>query len=180
SLDSDPYYKTEESLRRNLFYNYNRHVPPLVNVKDNVTLNIGLSLLSIDDLTCELNFGTWTYNADTVPLVSGDFDTSLYQESNTWLLVNHSHEVISTKYLCCPETFSNYQAKLVLLRRTGMLMAIYIAPVVCLSFILPSIFLLPTDSTGKLILGWYYLILYVHNLYDFIILKFSLFSFLQV
>ena len=88
-----------------------------------------------------------------VSLVRGNFDVSLYQESNTWLLANYSHEVSNLIYACCPETYSFYLAKLVLRRRTGMLMNMYTAPAVCLSLILPSIFLLPTGSTGKIILG---------------------------
>ena len=85
--------------------------------------------------------------------MAGIFDVGHFEDNNVWLLANYSHDVIKAKYPCCPETYSFYVAKLVLRRRTGLLMNMYVAPATCVRLLLPSVFLLPSGSTSKLILG---------------------------
>lgn len=249
SVAGEAHYEVEERLRRSLFEHYNKNVAPLTDINENITLHIGLSLLSIDELdvtkevlrahvwlimawhdvrltwdpseyngqkqisvpigliwkpdimlfnnadlfspaadyaaavfeggsilyvphvflttscsvdlrhfpfdqhTCEIKLGSWTYNADTISLEVGNFELDNFQENNVWELANYSHEIVSTKYPCCPETYHSYVAKIVLRRRIGLLMNMYVAPAVCIGLVLPSIFLLPTGSSQKLIMG---------------------------
>ena len=88
-----------------------------------------------------------------VSLLAEHADIEQFQESNLWSLAKYTEEVVIKKCPCCTEPVHKFVATLVLQRRSGMLINMYVSPAICISLMLPCIFLLPLGSTTKLILG---------------------------
>jgi len=60
-----------------------------------------------DEQTCELKFGSWTYDGSKINLISSDqqMDVSYYTENKFWKIIGNSAKRNVIQYDCCPESY---------------------------------------------------------------------------
>lgn len=61
-----------------------------------------------DSYHCKLSLGSWTYDANSIPLelFFGGFDTKMYLDSCPYVLENAKAIIKNTKYDCCPNPYA--------------------------------------------------------------------------
>jgi hypothetical protein len=63
-----------------------------------------------DFISCQINIGSWTYDANTLMLQSLDLDKeSMYQAACPYVIGSSKVEVKTMFYPCCPEPYSSMQ-----------------------------------------------------------------------
>ncbi|RUS74260.1 hypothetical protein EGW08_017979, partial [Elysia chlorotica] len=118
---------------------------------------IDIEHFPFDIQTCELKFGSWTYDGSKLDLfhykdVDG-FEMTNYILSNEWDIVNSSAVRNVMYYECCPEPYVDLKFKLVLRRKVAFYNYILILPCVLLSSLTLVLFWLPPESPAKMQLG---------------------------
>ncbi len=121
------------------------------------TCPIDITHFPFDIQTCELKFGSWTYDGFKLSLEfyndQKEVDVTDYVESNEWVLLEHPGTRHVQYYPCCIEPYIDLTFT-VSVRRIGVFYSyILILPCVLLSFLTLVIFWLPPESTAKMILG---------------------------
>ncbi|XP_076459204.1 neuronal acetylcholine receptor subunit alpha-10-like [Babylonia areolata] len=115
-----------------------------------------------DIQSCELKFGSWTYDGNKVDLnllVNEDhdpnkIDMSAYVESNSWKIIDAPAKKRVQLYTCCPnEPFVDLAFTLVFQRRATFYNYILILPCILLTSITLVLFWIPPESPAKLMLG---------------------------
>ena len=122
---------------------------------------INVSSFPFDVQTCELKFGSWTYDGykmDLQILVDEDkdpdkIDLSEYVESNSWKIIKAPAKKRVQHYTCCPEPFVDLAFTLVFQRRATFYNYILILPCILLTSITLVLFWIPPESPAKLMLG---------------------------
>ncbi|KAK3758941.1 hypothetical protein RRG08_016020 [Elysia crispata] len=114
-------------------------------------------LFPLDEQTCLLKFGSWTYSGFKLDLYfkngTEKFDFGDYIENNEWMVVeNEGYRNVKT-YTCCPEPYPDLKFKLRLKRRVAFYAFILIMPCALLSLLTMVIFWVPPESPAKLTLG---------------------------
>ena len=122
---------------------------------------INVSSFPFDVQTCNLKFGSWTYDGCKVDLqiLAGEnndpdkIDLAEYVESNSWKIIKAPAERKVQQYTCCPEPYVDISFTLVFQRRATFYNYILILPCILLTSITLVLFWIPPESPAKLMLG---------------------------
>ncbi|XP_012942041.1 neuronal acetylcholine receptor subunit alpha-10 isoform X2 [Aplysia californica] len=120
--------------------------------------SIDIRHFPFDEQTCELKFGSWTYDGSKLDLqfrykeVAG-FEMTDYIKSNEWDIVESNARRNVLYYECCPEPYVDLIFKLVMRRKVAFYNYILILPCVLLSSLTLVLFWLPPESPAKMQLG---------------------------
>ncbi|CAL1530114.1 unnamed protein product [Lymnaea stagnalis] len=110
-----------------------------------------------DEQTCQLKFGSWTYNGNMLDIdfigEVREMDLSDYMQSNEWSVLENSAVKNIKYYTCCPEPYPDMTFTLRLKRRVAFYTFILILPCGLLSLLTLVIFWVPPESPAKLQLG---------------------------
>ncbi|CAJ0936104.1 unnamed protein product, partial [Mesorhabditis belari] len=108
---------------------------------------IDVEFFPFDEQTCNMIFGSWTYNNQEIVLDISSFpaiDLSVYQTSSIWDLVE------------CPATLvkerSRVEFQIKIRRKALFYTVVLIIPTVIMAFLSVSVFFLPTASTERMTL----------------------------
>ncbi len=80
-------------------------------------------------------------------------DLSDYVENNMWEVVDHSAKKHVKYYACCPEPYPDLTFTLALRRKSGFYTYLLVLPVIVLSFLIPTMFIISIGRPEKLFLG---------------------------
>ncbi|KAL8568504.1 hypothetical protein ACOMHN_013805 [Nucella lapillus] len=122
---------------------------------------IDVATFPFDVQTCELKFGSWTYDGNKLDLqiLANDgkdpnkTDLSEYMPSNSWKILLAPARRRLEYYTCCPEPYVDLAFTLVFQRRATFYNYILILPCILLTSITLVLFWIPPESPAKLMLG---------------------------
>ena len=121
------------------------------------TCPIDILYFPFDQQTCELKFGSWTYDGFKLGL---DFyehieaiDVTDYVTSNEWQLLSYPAEKHTQFYPCCPQPYLDLTFTVNVKRKPIYYSFFLILPCVLLSFLTLVVFWLPPESPARMILG---------------------------
>ncbi|ELU01557.1 hypothetical protein CAPTEDRAFT_224098 [Capitella teleta] len=112
-----------------------------------------------DTQKCELKFGSWTYpeNKLNMTLPSKEYKQEdlddLFTQHGEFELLSVKQMRNSKKYDCCPEKYIDITYTLELKRRTEYSTHLILSPGIICSLLIPFIFLLPHQTSDKIIYG---------------------------
>ncbi|XP_067931107.1 acetylcholine receptor subunit alpha-like 1 [Watersipora subatra] len=129
------------------------------------TCTIDVEFFPFDEQTCDMKFGSWTYDGKQVdlqhkdnPNMTGEYNISMamdlsgYYQSFIWDVLSvpaTRHKV----YLdCCPHPYFDVTFQLTIRRKTLFYTVNLIIPSVAISFLTVFVFYLPSDSGEKITL----------------------------
>jgi len=116
---------------------------------------IDITYFPLDDQTCELKFGSWSYSSDFLdvhPRRAGA-DLSSYVENGEWILLDVKSQRNLLTYECCDGKFPDVTYHLELRRRTLFYMMNFILPCVLIAVLTLLVFLLPPESGERMSFG---------------------------
>ncbi|KAM7430993.1 Neuronal acetylcholine receptor subunit alpha-7 [Porites harrisoni] len=116
---------------------------------------IDITFFPLDDQTCDLKFGSWSYNSDFLdvyPRREGA-DLSSYVENGEWILSDVTSKRSVLEYDCCDGKFPDVTYRLELRRRTLFYMMNFILPCVLIAVLTLLVFLLPPESGERMSFG---------------------------
>lgn len=116
---------------------------------------IDITFFPLDDQTCQLNFGSWSYSSQFLDVhPRGDSaDLSSYVENGEWILLDVRSERKLLRYDCCEGEFLEVTYHLELRRRTLFYMMNFILPCVLIAVLTLLVFLLPPESGERMSFG---------------------------
>merc|ERR1719499_1998790 len=116
---------------------------------------IDITWFPFDDQSCEMKFGSWTYNGFKVDfkLQSEEGDTATFIENGEWALLGVPARANEVIYDCCPEPYLDITFIIKIRRRTLYYFYNLIVPCLLISSMAVLEFSLPPDSGEKLSLG---------------------------
>ena len=82
-----------------------------------------------------------------------EIDVSDYTENNAWELTGHPARKHEKYYPCCDEPYPSLIFTMKLKRRGTYYKYVFVCPALMLALLTPTLFLLPSDDTGKFSLG---------------------------
>ncbi|XP_072026162.1 neuronal acetylcholine receptor subunit alpha-6-like [Amphiura filiformis] len=126
-------------------------IPPMALT---ASCNMDLTFFPYDTQTCELKFGSWTYDASVIALklLSDKPDISEYREHPEWELVNSTMILNNKNYDCCPnDTYQDVTVTLELKRQAGPYAVKLVVPSVLTAFLILFTFILPSSSGEKIV-----------------------------
>ncbi|XP_076458367.1 neuronal acetylcholine receptor subunit alpha-10-like isoform X1 [Babylonia areolata] len=110
-----------------------------------------------DKQTCQLKFGSWTYNGLKLDVDfidgQGAMDVSDFTPNNEWTIVSNEGIKNVQYYSCCPEPYPDITFTLTIRRRVAFYTFILILPCALLSLLTMVIFWVPPESPAKLQIG---------------------------
>ncbi|XP_022792184.1 neuronal acetylcholine receptor subunit alpha-7-like [Stylophora pistillata] len=116
---------------------------------------IDITFFPLDDQTCELRFGSWSYSSeflDVYPRRDGA-DLSSYVENGEWILLGVKSERRLLTYDCCDGEFPDVTYHVQIRRRTLFYMMNFILPCVLIAVLTLLVFLLPPESGERMSFG---------------------------
>ncbi|XP_023344309.1 acetylcholine receptor subunit alpha-type acr-16 [Eurytemora carolleeae] len=118
------------------------------------TCTIDITWFPFDDQSCDLKFGTWTYDGFYINLTSLDegVDSSGFQDNGEWQLLSASAQRNVVVYECCPAPYIDITATITLRRRTLYYFSNLIGPCVLIASMAVLGFNFPPDSGEKVTL----------------------------
>lgn len=116
---------------------------------------IDITFFPLDDQTCELKFGSWSYNSDFLDVRPrrDSADLSSYVENGEWILRDVKSKRNLLTYGCCEGKFPDVTYRLELRRRTLFYMMNFILPCVLIAVLTLLVFLLPPESGERMSFG---------------------------
>jgi hypothetical protein len=121
------------------------------------TCSIDITHFPFDVQTCNMKFGSWTYDGFKLDVDFYDdlesVDITDYIESNEWALLEYPAIKNVKIYPCCSEPYPDLTFTLKLKRIAAFYNYILILPCVLLSSLTLVIFWLPPESPAKMMLG---------------------------
>ena len=129
-------------------------IPPSILIS---TCMIDILKFPYDEQTCNLKFGSWTYDGFSLDLSfyndADEVDIADYVVSNEWVLIGHP-AVKNTKYYpCCREPYPDLTFTVKLRRKPIFYGYVLILPCILLSTLTMTSFWLPPESPAKAQLG---------------------------
>ncbi|KAM4583859.1 neuronal acetylcholine receptor subunit alpha-9-I [Odontesthes bonariensis] len=119
------------------------------------TCVVDVSYFPFDWQSCELTFGSWTYNGNQVDISLGmdSGDLSDFVENVEWEC--HGMPAVRSvmMYGCCSDPYTEITYTLLLKRRSSFYIFNLLLPCFLISFLAPLGFYLPADSGEKVSLG---------------------------
>ncbi|XP_055874412.1 neuronal acetylcholine receptor subunit alpha-10-like isoform X3 [Biomphalaria glabrata] len=116
---------------------------------------IDITYFPFDDQTCELKFGSWTYDGFQVDITnrSSTVDLQNYVFSGEWELMDVRIRRTEAYYNCCMEPYPDVRFTIVIRRKTLYYLFNIIFPCLWLTILSLLGFWLPPDSGEKITLG---------------------------
>ncbi|KAK3726255.1 hypothetical protein RRG08_008636 [Elysia crispata] len=116
---------------------------------------IDITYFPFDDQTCELKFGSWTYDGFQVDITnrSDKVDLENYVFSGEWELIDVRIRRKVLKYACCDEPYPDVRFTIIIRRKTLYYLFNIIFPCLWLTILSLLGFWLPPDSGEKITLG---------------------------
>ncbi|CAL1529682.1 unnamed protein product [Lymnaea stagnalis] len=116
---------------------------------------IDITYFPFDDQTCELKFGSWTYDGFQVDITnrSATVDLQNYVFSGEWELMDVRIRRTEVTYACCIEPYPDVRFTIVIRRKTLYYLFNIIFPCLWLTILSLLGFWLPPDSGEKITLG---------------------------
>ncbi|KAH9523935.1 Neuronal acetylcholine receptor subunit alpha-10, partial [Bulinus truncatus] len=116
---------------------------------------IDITYFPFDDQTCELKFGSWTYDGFQVDITnrSATVDLQNYVFSGEWELMDVRIRRTEAYYNCCVEPYPDVRFTIVIRRKTLYYLFNIIFPCLWLTILSLLGFWLPPDSGEKITLG---------------------------
>ncbi|XP_055683006.1 acetylcholine receptor subunit alpha-like 1 [Lutzomyia longipalpis] len=116
-----------------------------------------LSYWPLDQHTCRVVIGSWTYNGNKINL---DFQEGEGISLENMYDLQHEWEIIGTQikrnekiYVCCPEPYVDISYNITISRRTPMYKALVVTPVTVIVLLTLATFWLPSSSGEKILLN---------------------------
>jgi hypothetical protein len=123
------------------------------------TCEIDMRRFPFDEQTCELRFGSWSYDVTRLQLAFiddiNDFDRSNYVENSEWQVVKTSAERVDKEYTSqqYKGTYAELKYQLTVQRRVGFTIFVLIVPGLLLSLLTPLLFWIPPARPDRTTLG---------------------------
>ncbi|RUS75096.1 hypothetical protein EGW08_017150 [Elysia chlorotica] len=116
---------------------------------------IDITYFPFDDQSCELKFGSWTYDGFQVDVTNrtSRVDLQNYVYSGEWELIDVRIRRTVVKYACCVETYPDVRFTVVIRRKTLYYLFNIIFPCLWLTILSLLGFWLPPESGEKITLG---------------------------
>ncbi|GFO05211.1 neuronal acetylcholine receptor subunit alpha-10 [Plakobranchus ocellatus] len=116
---------------------------------------IDITYFPFDDQTCELKFGSWTYDGFQVDITnrSDSVDLNNYVFSGEWELIDVRIKRMEITYACCIEPYPDVRFTIIIRRKTLYYLFNIIFPCLWLTILSLLGFWLPPDSGEKITLG---------------------------
>ncbi|GFR93221.1 neuronal acetylcholine receptor subunit alpha-10 [Elysia marginata] len=116
---------------------------------------IDITYFPFDDQSCELKFGSWTYDGFQVDVTNrtSRVDLQNYVYSGEWELMDVRIRRTVVKYACCDETYPDVRFTVVIRRKTLYYLFNIIFPCLWLTILSLLGFWLPPESGEKITLG---------------------------
>ena len=84
-------------------------------------------------------------------------DLSTFSRNKEWDILDVPMRRSVLHYACCNEDYIDVTATIKMKRRPGNLYHLYMGPAVCLALMVPTVFILPDESSHKMVLGEFFL-----------------------
>ena len=118
--------------------------------------SIDIRYFPFDVQTCQLKFGSWTYDGSKLDLqfiYGPQFELNDYIPSNEWEILSSSAIRNVKYYPCCPAPYVDLVFEVKIGRKVAFYNYILILPCVLLSSLTLVLFWLPPESPAKMQLG---------------------------
>uniref|UniRef100_UPI00359010F7 neuronal acetylcholine receptor subunit alpha-7-like n=1 Tax=Myxine glutinosa TaxID=7769 RepID=UPI00359010F7 len=117
------------------------------------TCYIDVRWFPFDVQSCDLKFGSWSYDGWLIDLQKMDADTSRYTSNGEWDLIEIPGKKNVVRYECCQEPYPDVTYTVTIRRRTLYYALNLLVPCLLISTLSLLVFLLPADSGEKISLG---------------------------
>ncbi|KAG7469438.1 hypothetical protein MATL_G00128970 [Megalops atlanticus] len=145
--------KFDSTFKTNVLVNssgFCQYLPPGIFMS---TCNVDVRWFPFDIQTCELKFGSWTFDGWLLDLQMNEADISGYMPNGEWDLVGVPGNRNLVYYDCCKEPYPDVTFIVTIRRRTLYYALNLLIPCVLLSSMTLLVFLLPANSGEKISLG---------------------------
>ncbi|KAK0070532.1 neuronal acetylcholine receptor subunit alpha-10, partial [Biomphalaria pfeifferi] len=147
---------TDESVSTNVIVDYNGTIMWLQMVILKSSCEVDVKYFPFDTQHCVLEFASWTYDANSVNLVtlgSESGDVTNYKNSTEWELVSYLQERQEVSFSCCPVPYVFIKNHIRIKRRPLFYVFNMVFPCILITMVALLGFYMPADSGEKIAMG---------------------------
>ena len=136
---------------------YNGSVLWMPPVKYESSCPVDMTDFPFDEQTCELRFGSWSYDAKKLDLMFSEgiegFDMDQYVPNSEWEILHNTAEKRYMKYPCCVNPYVDVTYRVTVRRTMTFHMRLILVPTAILSAMSAAVFWIPLQRPDRTVLG---------------------------